>query len=149
MKFKFPLQSVVRHRQIKEDLAERDFMEAQAALNAEISKLEKMQQDRHDAYIRMGALQQLGGAQGPALAQISEFKKGQDIRIGRQQMKVQEAQNLVEEKREILRQAALEYKIIDKLRDKKFEEYKADRLRAEQKEMDEQSVLRAGIRKNK
>lgn len=148
MKFKFPLQTVVRHRQIKEDLAERDFMQAQALLNDEIKKLEKMQEDWHQAHVRMGQLTQAGGAQGPGLVQISEFKRGQDIRIERQRAKVQEYVNLVEAAREILRQAALEYKIIDKLRDRKFEEYKAERNADEQKEMDEQNVLRAVTRKN-
>ena len=108
MKFKFPLQTVVRHRQIKEDLAERDFMQAQALLNEEIKKLEKMQEDWHQAHVRMGQLSQLGGAQGPGLVQISEFKRGQDIRIERQRAKVQEYVNLVEARREILRHAALE-----------------------------------------
>jgi flagellar FliJ protein len=68
--------------------------------------------------------------------------KGQDIRIQRQRQNVQAAEKLVEEKREVLRQAALEYKIMEKMREKKFEEYKQDRLAREQKEMDEQNILR-------
>lgn len=144
MKFKFPLQNVVKHRKIVEDLAQKDFLEAQAELNIEISKLEKMQQDLHDSHLRMGQLQMTGGHQGPALSQIHEFKKGQDVRIARQQHKIQEMEKLVEEKREILRQAALDYKIIEKLREKKFEEYKHERILTEQHEADEQSILRFG-----
>lgn len=144
MKFKFPLESVVKHRKIKEDLAQKDFMEAQAQLNQELAQLEKMRQDMHEAHLRAAALEKLGGAQGPALGQIHEFKKGQVLRIERQKVRVQEVEKWVEDKREILRQAALEYKIIDKLKEKKFEEYKHERAIKEQQEADEQSVLRFG-----
>lgn len=142
MKFKFPLQTVVRHRKIKEDLAQKDYLEAQALLNTEIGKLKKMEEDLHNAHLRAGLLVQQGGAQGPALTQIFEFRKGQDVRIEMQKAKVQEFEKLVEAKQEILRQAALEYKIIEKLREKKFEEYKAERIATDQKEADEQSILR-------
>ncbi len=144
MKFKFPLQSVVKHRKIIEDLAQKDFMEAQAELNTEIEKLEKMQVDLHESHQRVGQLQKAGGHQGPALSQIHEFKKGQDVRIAKQQHKIQEFEKIVEEKREILRQAALDYKIIEKLKEKKFEEYKFERNTEEQNEADEQSILRFG-----
>ena len=144
MKFKFPLESVVKHRKIKEDLAQKDFLEAQAQLNHEIAKLEKMHQDMHEAHLRAAELEKRGGAQGPALGQIHEFKKGQVLRIERQKVRVQEVEKWVEDKREILRQAALEYKIIDKLKEKKFEEYKHERTIKEQQEADEQSILRFG-----
>ena len=144
MKFKFPLQTVVRHRKIIEDLAQKDFMEAQANLNVEIQKLEKMQSDLHESHLRTGDLQKAGGQQGPALIQIHEFKKGQDVRIERQRYKIQEFEKIVEDKREILRQAALEYKIIEKFKEKKFEEYKFNRNIEEQNEADEQSILRFG-----
>lgn len=144
MKFKFPLQTVLRHRKITEDLAQKDFMEVQAELNQENARLEKMTEELHEAHLRAGALEKLGGAQGPALGQIHDFKKGQALRIERQKVRVQEVEKRVEEKREILRQAALEYKIIEKLKEKKFEEYKHERNLKEQQEADEQSVLRFG-----
>ncbi|MNL89392.1 hypothetical protein D3C87_2196800 [compost metagenome] len=53
-----------------------------------------------------------------------------------------EAEKLVEARREILRQAAVDYKIMEKMRENKFEEYKAERLAQDQKDMDEQSILR-------
>ncbi|MNL59139.1 hypothetical protein D3C87_1828380 [compost metagenome] len=49
---------------------------------------------------------------------------------------------MVEAKREILRQAAQEYKIMEKMRENKFEDYRQERLAQEQKENDEQSILR-------
>lgn len=142
MKFRFPLQKVLEHRKINESLAQKDFQEAMMFLNQETSRLEQMLEQKSQAHLQAGALSSQGGAQGPALTQIHEFLKGQEIRIQRQREKIQEVEKLVEGKREILRQAAQEYKIIDRLREKKFEEYKLERISQDQKEMDEQSILR-------
>lgn len=142
MKFKFPLQKVLEHRKLKESLAQKDFQEAVMLLNEETARLEQMSLQKTQAHMHAGQLTNQGGAQGPALTQIHEFLKGQEIRIQRQRQKIQEIENLVESKREILRQAALEYKIMEKMRENKFEEYKQGRLAQDQKDMDEQSILR-------
>ncbi|KYG68493.1 flagellar export protein FliJ [Bdellovibrio bacteriovorus] len=142
MKFKFPLQKVLEHRKIKENLAQKDFQGAMLLLNKENELLEQMNEQVTGAHAQAGALAHQGGAQGPALSQIHEFLKGQQIRIQRQKQKVQEIEKLVEAKREILRQAAQEYKIMEKMRENKFEEYRLGRLAQDQKDMDEQSILR-------
>ncbi len=142
MRFKFPLQKVLEHRKVVEDLAQKDFQDAVAVLNEFQAKLDKMNQEILEAQARAGSLVQAGGAQGPALSQIHEFLKGQKIRILQQEQKIQEIEKIVEYKREILRQAALEYKIMEKVRENKFEDYKAERKIQDQKEMDEQSILR-------
>lgn len=142
MKFKFPLQNVLRHRKTKEDLAQKDFMDAQAILMGEQAKLKEMEDKLHESFQVMGQLHQQGGSQGPALMQIAEFKKLQEIRIAGQKDRIRLAEKLVEDKREILRQAALEYKMMDRYRERKFEEYKFERKTNEQKEMDEMSILR-------
>lgn len=142
MKFKFSLQKVLENRKIKENLAQKDFQEALLLLNEETTRFQDMEKARTEAHNQAGQLSQQGGAQGPALVQIHEFIKGQEIRLQRQKQKIQEIENLVEAKREILRQAALEYKIMEKMRENKFEEYRQERLAQDQKEMDEQSILR-------
>lgn len=142
MRFKFPLQKVLEHRKIVENLAQKDFQEAVTKFNEQQALLDKMNNDVHEAHARTGVLAQAGGTQGPALTQIHEFLKGQKIRIAAQVQKVQEAEKLVEAKREILRQAALDYKIMEKMRENKFEAYKAERLTQDQKDMDEQAILR-------
>lgn len=142
MKFKFPLQKVLEHRKIRESLVQKDFQEALSFYNEENQRLETLIQTMSEAHITAGQFAARGGAQGPALNQIHEFLKGQEIRILRQREKLQEIEKLVEAKREILRQAAQEYKIMEKMREKQFEEYKHERNTQDQKEMDEQSILR-------
>ncbi|WP_413558759.1 flagellar export protein FliJ [Bdellovibrio sp. HCB209] len=142
MRFKFPMQKVLEHRKVVENLAQKDFQDAVAVLKEFQDKLDKMRQEILDAQARAGSLLQVGGTQGPALTQIHEFLKGQKLRIEQQEYKVQEIEKIVEYKREILRQAALDYKIMEKVRENKFEEYKAERKIQDQKEADEQSILR-------
>lgn len=142
MKFKFPLQKVLEHRKLRENLVQKDFQDAQALLQEQLNKLEKMNQQVTEAYERSGILAKQGGAQGPALMEIHEFLKGQRQRIQFQEQKVQEFEKLVEAKREILRQAAMDYKIMEKMRENKFEAYRQERIATEQKENDEQSILR-------
>ncbi|MEN0058213.1 MAG: flagellar export protein FliJ [Bdellovibrio sp.] len=146
MKFKFPLQKVLEHRKIKEDMAKKDFQEAMSLLQQEQNKLEKMLASQTQAHVQAGELTSVGGTQGPALSQIHDFLKGQKVRIQHQQERVAEAEKLVEAKREILKQAAQEYKIMEKMRENKFEEYKHERNVLEQKEMDEQSILRFKVK---
>lgn len=142
MKFKFSLQKVLEHRKVVEDLAQKSFQEAVTRFNEQVVLLDQMINAKSAAHQSAGTLTSQGGTQGPALSQIHEFLRGQEIRIQRQRQYVEEAEKLVEEKREVLRQAALEYKIMEKMREKKFEDYKQDRLAREQKEMDEQNILR-------
>lgn len=142
MKFKFPLQKVLDHRKVKEDLAQKDFQEAFMVLNDLKAKLTEMENVAHEAHLRMGTLQKKGGTQGPALSQINDFLCNQKILIQMQQVKIFNQEKVVEEKRDLLRQAAVETKVISKFKEKKFEEYKQGLESAEQKEMDEQSILR-------
>ncbi len=141
-KFRFALQNVIKHRQIKEDLAQKDFMDALAILRQEEQKLQNMQQTLTQSFHQEGQHLRLGGAPAPALQQINEFKKLQEIRIRIQKSKVQEAEKIVEDRREILRLSALDTKIIEKYREKKFEDWKHEMKIEEQNEMDEMSILR-------
>lgn len=142
MRFKFPLQKVLEHRKIRESLVQKDFQDALNLLIQESSRLEEMLAKTKEAHVQAGVFASQGGAQGPALSQVHDFLKGQEIRIQRQKQKIQETEKLVEAKREILRQAVQEYKIMEKMREKQFEEYKLERNSQDQKDMDEQSILR-------
>ena len=121
MKFKFPLQKVLDHRKVKEDLAQKDFQEALMVLNDIKAKLTELENATHEAHLRVGILQKQGGAQGPALSQINDFLRNQKILIQMQQVKIFNQEKVVEEKRILLTQAAVETKIISKFKEKKFD----------------------------
>lgn len=142
MKFRFNLERVMKHRKTVENQAQKDFQETLAALNVEIEKQQKMQEDLHEAQTYRGELAVLGGRQGPGWQSTHEYLKGQEIRIKRQAEVIAQCQARVEEKREILLYAAKEYKIIESLKDKKFKAFKEERNYREQVLTDDLNVMR-------
>lgn len=143
MKFHFPLQKVLEHRKILEDLAQREFREAQSILIQAENDLRVLSDDLHESRLEAGRIQESGGSGAPErLKQIHGFGVLQEIRIKRQQAKVAEAVKLVEEKREILREKAIDHKIMERLKERKREEFLIERRSQEQKDTDEINVLR-------
>ena len=142
MKFKFSLEKVLSHRKIKEDIAKKEFQEIVHSLYLEQELLKTMKElkisARGDAHRRIND----GGNQGNHVLQIYDFIKGQDLRIERQTTKVKELEKLVELKQEILRSAAMDVKIKEKLKEKKKNEFLFEMNKQEQKEVDELNVLR-------
>lgn len=143
MKFKFPLQKVLEHRKTLENIAQRDFQQAQAIYYDEIEILKEMEKTLTETYEKIFHLQHQGsGRTSEQLQHLNDFIKGQKIRIERQRSKIQECEKVVEELREILRGKAIDYKIIDKLRERKKAAFEEERRKYEQNEMDEMNVLR-------
>lgn len=148
MKFKFKLDKVLRHRKILEDLAQKDFQEVQAEYNRQVDMLEKMKNEKSEARRRSYEMQaQTGGQVLESLKQIHDFILLQDIRIEKQVKVIAEHEKLVEAKREILRQKAMDTKIIKRLEEKKREQFNNEQRINEQKELDEMSTLRFDLTK--
>jgi len=116
MKFKFKLDKVLNHRKNLEDVAQRDFQEAQANLNFEIQKLSQMQEAVRMARLEAFKFQSDGGKSSSHLNQVHDYMVGQDLRMERQKEKIKENENLVENLREILRAKAIDCKIITELK---------------------------------
>jgi len=142
MKFKFSLQKVLQHRKILEDLAQREFQEAVAELNKQTAKMNEMKDAVAAARDQAFRRQSEGGKTSPALVQVDDFIRGQDIRMELQKKKIIECESLVENLREILRQKAIDYKIIEELKEKQFKDYKIERRKREQKLVDDINLMR-------
>jgi flagellar FliJ protein len=142
LKFKFPFQNVLGYRKTLENIAQKNFQEAVSELNTHRQKLSDMHEQI--ALARENAFQKQvqGGSAAPALSQVHDFLKGQDIRISRQQAKIQEIENRVEELREILRLKAIDYKIIEGLKDRRTEEFNIAQSKHEQKVADDMNMMR-------
>jgi flagellar FliJ protein len=143
MKFKFKLEKVLKHRQILENLAQKDFQEAQAACNLQIEILEKMKTEKSEARQSAYSQQsQTGGQVLESLKQIHDFILLQDIRIEKQLKVIAECEKLVEAKREVLRQKAMDTKIMKRLEEKKKQQFMEEERISEQKEADDNSSMR-------
>jgi len=141
-KFKFSLEKVLLHREMLEDLAQKDFHQAMAFLNAEKDKLDFLLQQKHQAFQTRFDREVQGGQASSSLTQVHEFLKGQDVRIERQGKKIKDIEKQVEELREVLRLKAVETKIIEGLRDRKKDEFVTSERKLEQKRQDDLSTSR-------
>ncbi len=143
MKFKFGLEKVLNHRKILEDLAQRDYQEALSILNQKKNELEKMILRILEARVEIHQLEvQSGFDMIERVKQIQEFIKFQDIRIERQHLSVQESEKLVEARQEILRQKAMDKKILERLKVKKKTDHQSNERRLAQVETDEMVSMR-------
>jgi flagellar FliJ protein len=141
-KFKFGLDKVKTQRQIVADLAQREFVEAQAVLDAETTKLNEMIALKDRTLEDRATMIQTSSDWVNQVDQINKFLIGQDLRIKNQNLRLQECENLVEARREILRQSVSEVKILERLEQKQKQAYMAEVAKVEQAEMDEIAVLR-------
>jgi flagellar protein FliJ len=141
-KFHFKLEKVLKQRQIIMEMAQRDFAEAQALLVQETEKLNAMVALKEQSLAERATMIQTSQDWVNKVEQINNFVRGQDLRIKNQHLGLQKAENLVEAKREILRHAVSEVKIIERLEEKQKTAYMAEVAKVEQAELDEIAVLR-------
>ena len=142
MKFKFPLEKVLRHRNLQVDLARRDYLEAQNNLNSAISVRDEMIAAREKNKAYRSELVAKNGNWQDQVQQINTYLIGQDLRIAKQNESLKLLEKEVESYREILRKALTEAKMMEKLKERKKEEFVKTYNENERKELDEISTLR-------
>ena len=138
MKFKFNLEKVLKHRKIQEDLAQRDYQEALAELHNQERKLEKILNSIVESRELISWLEvQVAPDRFDRVNQAHQFIYLQGLRADRQKEKIKEVEKLVESKQELLRQKAMDKKIIERLKDKKRKAFEVEQNKVQQKELDE------------
>lgn len=137
MKFKFGMQKVLDHRQIKMDLARKEYLEAQAFLVEEQNKLQEMIDAKNRSLTQRSILAgQTAGWQNQ-VNQINNFLNLQDLRIAQQNERLLKVEKVVESRREILKDALTEVKIMERLKEKKQADFLQEVKNKEAKELDE------------
>lgn len=130
------------HRQILADLAQKSFSEAQGQLIAETADLNAMVNLRTSALEQRAKAVETTTDWANSVAQINQYVIGQDQRIKNQNLRIKKTENLVESRREILREAISEVKILERLEEKQKQAYMAEAAKLEQAELDELAVVR-------
>lgn len=146
MKFSFAFDRLLEHKRQLEHMARRNWLEAQAKVDESLRKLEQMYLQIDEARNRSSTLQIQGGQHAGALSQINDFIAGQKIRIERHRLEMRELMSEAERLQEILVEAAKEKKTLDRLRERRLEEYKLRRKKMELKAVDELTVTRFRIK---
>ena len=143
MKFKFKLQSVLKHRLRLRDQAQRDHMEAKAKVDQCLGVIQDMYTQMDQARSIISQTEQFGmQSQAAVFSSSHEFIKGQEIRIERKRAEARELMAIVESKLEILIEASKEYEALKNLEKKKFEEFKKMKIKKENAEIDDLVTMR-------
>ncbi len=142
MRFRFRLEKLLDARRIQQELAQKDFAEALHELRIHENKIQEMQELEKNSYQQLGQALQQGGQQTSVMQNIAFFQRGLKLSMANIQKQIEGLQSVVEEKREVLREKMIEYKMIEKLKEKKFQQFLHEAKRSEQKDIDEISVLR-------
>jgi flagellar protein FliJ len=142
MKFKFAHQKILEHRKRLENQAQLDFMQAQAALQDLEQQLKQLHSAIQESRQRAYFLAVEGGLRSEELRQIHDFIKGTEFKIKRQQELIRKALQLVEIRHETLRNAAVEHKIIDKLRENQLSAFKKTQRKLDIKRTDDLTMMR-------
>jgi flagellar FliJ protein len=140
MAFRFNLEPVLKHRKRLEEMAQREFAEAQSSVDEILRRLEGM-------YTRMDEVRgEIAAAERDAnLATVREmetFIYGHRIRIEQVRLEARELLRIAEERQEALILAAQEKKVLVKLKEKRLSEYKDWLNRIEAKAADDQTMMR-------
>ncbi len=142
MKFKFNLETLLSQRLREVDFAKKEYYEAQKKVDDIIKKIEMMWTEISESRIQMVKEQNLGGKKGQLLSSIDEFINGHKIRIEREKIVLRELLMIAEEKKEALIESAKEHKILERLKEKRFEEFKVVKKKKEAKENDDIATMR-------
>lgn len=140
-KFKFSLESLKKHRERLEQEAQRNFQVAAADLSQEVQRLEGFQEAKHQAFLARQKTERVAD-----LTQIQEFILGQDLRIERQQAKIQEFEKRVEDLREILRERMIETRMMKELEAKERQAFRDEMNHREQIQSDDLNIMRHRLR---
>lgn len=142
-RFVFSLQKVLDYRQRLEEQAIRAFAEAQRQLHNEQAVLEHLLLSReaclnlshrtHRLTVEMLDVEQ-------------KYLSVLEERIQQQHQRIEEAKALLERRRQELIVAQRERKILERLREKQYELWRQELLRAEQKALDDLASVRAVLK---
>ena len=141
MGFKFNLETVLKHRKRLEEFAQREYAEAQAAVDECLRRIEAM-------YLRSDEVReeilsaQKAGNQVESIRAMEEFLQGQKIRIETLRQHARVLLQTAEEKQEALITAAQNKKMLVKLKEKKKIAYQDWLKSVEQKEQDDMTSVR-------
>ncbi|HEY3375607.1 MAG TPA: flagellar export protein FliJ [Candidatus Aquicultor sp.] len=140
-KFKFKLQPVLHHRQKKEDIAKKELADIKQLFEAENRLLEKLQGRLADLQEEIRQKQQVAVDAAEATVYTNYIERLKKI-IGEQILKLEQLAQEVRGAQERLLDTTKDKKVLEKLHDKQYEEYRHESEKVEQNSIDELATVR-------
>ena len=141
-KFKFRLETLKKQRKVAQDLAQREYAEAQKAVQDQLGHIQAMYESSDKTRMDNEQLQFQGGACADRLRMNEEYIEGLKIKIQRARQKARELMQVAEEKLEILSEKRKDLKILEKLKENREAEHKKEYKKKEAKALDDITSMR-------
>lgn len=142
MAFVFRLETVLKHRKTLRDMAQKELTEAEVKLRDHLRKIDSMYQQIDEYRNEAGQVQGAQRISMPQLDNIESFIISMKKKIETAKSESRQMMQVVEAKRERLVEKAKEYKAIDLLKEKHFEQYKQLQKKKEAKIIDDLNQMR-------
>lgn len=139
--FTFPLETLLKHRKFIEESLQKELALFKRSLDDEMKKLEALEK-RKAALIDEFHLKLADNPKVWEISMFSDASRHLDLQIKRQKSRVSDAEKLSEQKRQHLLEAMKRRKMLDQLKEKRFDEYQQAIDRKEQEFMNEVAVGR-------
>lgn len=140
----FRFDSILRYRKQVADQAQIVYAAAAADLDQGLKELDTLYKSVDENYLETQKLRESGGAPSERLKTHDEFFAGQQIRIDRQRQKVRELKSKAEEAHEKLVACVVEYKSLEKLKERQEERVRTEEKKKYQAELDDIVTMRHG-----
>jgi flagellar FliJ protein len=140
-KFQFKLQTLLKVREQKEKAAQQELAQAQQARDMIQHRIDALQEEGKEAEAMMREKKQRTFS-APELSANLQYLEGIRFQIARMQDDLFRASNIVAEKQQQLAEAITDRKALEKLKERRKEEWEAEFRREERKLADEHATTR-------
>lgn len=145
MKFKFRLESVLKLRKQVEDQRQREYLMAKSAVDQCLGAIRNMYdeitQSRQLVHTKENSNDE---SQIASMLVAHDFIEGQKVKIERKRQEARELMQVAEQKLEVFKVAMTDRKSIEKMKERKFQQFKLEKKRKEEKFFDDMAIIRAG-----
>ena len=135
--FEFRLQKVMETTRAREELQKKELARALADLDRNETLLDQMLDHLEQEVEQFAGIRKKGAIKVSTLAQYASYTDSLLAKIGRQRQEIEKLAKLADEHRDKLIEITRDKKILEKLKEKRFEEYRRKLRQVEQKFMDE------------
>ncbi len=140
-RFVFKLQSLLNYKKHLEQMARQEMAKAVAEVNACEQQIQDLKDNRESSAQRLDSLVEKG-VDAKEFKLYHGFLTAVDRMIVDEKNRKFELEKTLNKKRSILKKRTIDKKAMERLRDRRAEEYTGEMLRAEQKELDEIAALK-------
>jgi flagellar FliJ protein len=142
MKFKFRLEKVLVYYKALENDAKKNLSEAQSELHELKNKLNKYYESIVAARKSIHDNEVCGGKMTESVSQTHDFINGTETLIERQKIEINKTTEKVEQRLVKVKQAAIQTRMIEKIKEKQINDFKSNSIKKDQKSIDEMVTLR-------